>query len=1093
MSIVVLRILLLVCLISLVGIGWVRAESYDDDFRMYEFPRRPSPAWVRLVDQGARDPRLKGFMAPAGIRVEIVAEEPAVINPVGIAFHDSGDLYALEWVFADSADDRTYEVKFQDGTSATVLYRWKKTLDPLKKLVDEDGDRVYESSEVVMDDLELPSSVLFHEGWSYFPSIGHVVRRRLSEPGVEEEILRGLCGSHHHQVSGLSLSPDGWLFVSSGDNDNRAEGSDGSRSIVLRSGVIFRSRPDGSQVAEFARGFRNPYRNVAFDHLGNVFHVDNDQEEGSKFQGVRLMHVPEASDFGWRLRPGSGCCQVDTARASYWGEVPGTVPGMIKTGRGAPAGLTIYQGVGFPEFFRGLLIYPDLFRKLVRAYRVEKAGSSFRVVEQFNLLSSREGLFRPTEAVVGPDGALYICDWRTNGSGAGQTWGNSKNGRIYRLSWEGLAGAPAIAPASRKSWSEVPGLADEQLAGILDGPDYELRQRAVRELARRVKRGASGFSFVDFSLDRARTLEGRAAAIGGSCRFYSASVQEAMLRLLGDSNADLRRLACDAISRHVTRDLVDEPLLDALSGLVVYEVSNAVQRAASLALGSALSLLHPESTPARASSIVLVMALEALDHGDPHLRQGVIQAIGRSGVVGLNRLHEMILGEDPRLKESAVGALESLRTRAAASLIDEILAVDLETLSEDQWVRLLTAYRYVIEEPPHSMAPLTEWLASHPEAPPRAQMAALESIGLSREFSADVGDSKLIEDAALRLLSHNESATRIAATRAIGNAKLKSLSKNLVTSLADTSRDVTERRVIVEALGRLRAEKIYFKDERTAPGVETVLDEVIAIAGDPAQGEVRADIVTLLGQIDFTLAKPLARRWLESDDDTLVLAALGVLGTYSTEALAIARLFLEGKLGRHFLPQVAELLRRHAAKDTEGEFAPLLAMVLQGGQASEADEKRLNNLIASGDAEKGRTVFLDVKRTQCLTCHRLGGLGGQVGPDLTGIGQNLTTDKIVESLLTPSAEIKEGYSAWTIVTLEGQLYNGLLVSETDRLLTLRDLNGKDILVPIDNVVQRIESKSSLMPDGLVAQLSLEEIADLVAFLSNQTAQVKLRE
>lgn len=179
-------------------------------------------------------------------------------------------------------------------------------------------------------------------------------------------------------------------------------------------------------------------------------------------------------------------------------------------------------------------------------------------------------------------------------------------------------------------------------------------------------------------------------------------------------------------------------------------------------------------------------------------------------------------------------------------------------------------------------------------------------------------------------------------------------------------------------------------------------------------------------------------------------------------------------------------------KDTEGEFAPLLAMVLQGGQASEADEKRLNNLIASGDAEKGRTVFLDVKRTQCLTCHRLGGLGGQVGPDLTGIGQNLTTDKIVESLLTPSAEIKEGYSAWTIVTLAGQLYNGLLVSETDRLLTLRDLNGKDILVPIDDVVQRIESKSSLMPDGPVAQL-LEEIADLVAFLSNQVAQAKLRE
>jgi len=59
------------------------------------------------------------------------------------------------------------------------------------------------------------------------------------------------------------------------------------------------------------------------------------------------------------------------------GELPGKMPPMLKTGRGAPAGLLSYQGTGFPGFFRGLLIYPDVHRRLVRAYVVERAGSTF--------------------------------------------------------------------------------------------------------------------------------------------------------------------------------------------------------------------------------------------------------------------------------------------------------------------------------------------------------------------------------------------------------------------------------------------------------------------------------------------------------------------------------------------------------------------------------------------------------------------------------------------------------------------------------------------------------------------------------------------
>ena len=121
---------------------------------------------------------------------------------------------------------------------------------------------------------------------------------------VKEVIAQGFCGFHHHQVSGMTIGNDGWLYLTSGDDDNYVEGSDGSRATVLRTGAVFRCRPDGSKMEVFSLGYRNPYRDVAFDAAGNMFHVDNDNEDGSRFTGCRLMYVSEGSDFGWRLRQG---------------------------------------------------------------------------------------------------------------------------------------------------------------------------------------------------------------------------------------------------------------------------------------------------------------------------------------------------------------------------------------------------------------------------------------------------------------------------------------------------------------------------------------------------------------------------------------------------------------------------------------------------------------------------------------------------------------------------------------------------------------------------------------------------------------------
>jgi putative heme-binding domain-containing protein len=137
-------------------------------------------------------------------------------------------------------------------------------------------------------------------------------------------------------------------------------------------------------------------------------------------------------------------------------------------------------------------------------------------------------------------------------------------------------------------------------------------------------------------------------------------------------------------------------------------------------------------------------------------------------------------------------------------------------------------------------------------------------------------------------------------------------------------------------------------------------------------------------------------------------------------------------------------------------------------------------------------VYLNSQKSQCAICHKLEGVGGQVGPDLTRIWDTHTVAKIMESMIDPSKEIKEGYATFSATTKGGQVYTGLRVSADDQQVTLRDAQGKDIVIPRSDLDELVESKKSLMPEGVTAQLSFQEFIDLVAFLKNHDAQQRLK-
>jgi len=138
---------------------------------------------------------------------------------------------------------------------------------------------------------------------------------------------------------------------------------------------------------------------------------------------------------------------------------------------------------------------------------------------------------------------------------------------------------------------------------------------------------------------------------------------------------------------------------------------------------------------------------------------------------------------------------------------------------------------------------------------------------------------------------------------------------------------------------------------------------------------------------------------------------------------------------------------------------------------------------AKGDAGHGRVLFSDPK-TGCVRCHRIQGQGGDVGPDLAGIGTKYGRPSLIESVLFPSKQIAEGYAQTQVRMQDGRVIAGLIKSETAEDLVLIDAEAKLNRLRKADIDARRLSERSLMPDGLERALSLQEFADLIAFLES---------
>lgn len=142
-----------------------------------------------------------------------------------------------------------------------------------------------------------------------------------------------------------------------------------------------------------------------------------------------------------------------------------------------------------------------------------------------------------------------------------------------------------------------------------------------------------------------------------------------------------------------------------------------------------------------------------------------------------------------------------------------------------------------------------------------------------------------------------------------------------------------------------------------------------------------------------------------------------------------------------------------------------------------ADYQRALEL--TGAPERGRVLF----GQKCATCHKLGEVGFQVGPDLNSV-QNKTPADLLVAILDPNREAQLSFTAYTVSTLNGQIYSGIIAAESAGSLTLKRAEAKEDIVLRNQIDELTSSGLSLMPEGLEKEINPQQLADLIAFIKS---------
>ncbi len=381
----------------------------------------PTPADV-AVDQ---------FKMRSGFQMELVASEPTVSQPLFVSWDSRGRMWVVHY--------RQYQypaglkvIRFDQHLRAV----FDKVPDPPPHGVtgadkitvheDTDGDGRYDAHKDVITGLNIATSVQVGNGAIWVLNPPYLLRyadaNRDDVPDGDPEVhLSGFGLQDTHSVANSLLwGPDGWLYGSNGSTTVGDVSSAVTKGVRFQGQCVWRYHPDSRVFEIYAEGGGNTF-SLEIDSKGRVF-------SGTNGGNTRGWYFPQGS-----------------YSAKNWGKhgpltnpyAFGFFPPMKFEGDGRrfPQAFCIYEGGRFPDDFDGSIIAPNSLHNLIWHSKRIEDGSTYRTVDQANLVESPDRWFRPVYSGVGPDAAVYVADWydtRLSHVSPIDDW-HKESGRIYRI------------------------------------------------------------------------------------------------------------------------------------------------------------------------------------------------------------------------------------------------------------------------------------------------------------------------------------------------------------------------------------------------------------------------------------------------------------------------------------------------------------------------------------------------------------------------------------------------------------------------------------------------------------------------------------
>ncbi|MFO1450247.1 MAG: c-type cytochrome [Opitutaceae bacterium] len=990
------------------------------------------------------------FHVPPGFSVQLVASDPEIQKPLNLNFDAAGRLWVTgtslyPWPARRDAVGQPIAAFDANWNDNPVAFRATSTpptpedagRDTVRVLSDFGPDGRARRIEVFADGLNIPigvqplprkpgakgDTVIVHS----IPAIWKLEDTDGDGRADTRERLYGDFGfkDTHGMASSFLYWVDGWIYGTHGFA-NRSEVRDGSgATTILESGNTYRFRPDGSRFEVWTRGQTNPF-GLAFDGRGDLYTSDSHSKpvyllvHGGYYEGINKQH-----------------------------DGLGFAPAITTDNHGstAIAGIASYSASYFPGDYFGNLFNGNPVTRRINRVRLEWTGSTPKAVRQPDFLTCDDPSFRPVQVRLGPDGALWIADFYNPIIGHYESPlthpdRDRAHGRIWRVVWHGEDYSQRTPPV-------MPDLARMEATGLvaaLDDSNLAVRVLAVQELVDRVG-GETARSALAAAPGSGPNLA-RAFAEARLGKAWAAPT--APVKSSEDALVPLRLLADRGNLGEVERRWVERTVAQTEPGHAWRAVAD-------------LCLRHP--APWQAPLLLQMQGLAPA--GDTELvyalRLALKTQVAAASLAELNTWSETVLGAAARLADVAV-AVPS--TTSAEFLIGYLERTSFSDERSGDYAR------HVVQNlAPERMNRVEGLIRALTRAPLDYQVSLAEGLA-----SASLRPDRPLPPEARSWMI-----------------------RLLVSTLADKDRILMRR--AVDALREVDVPEKVAPVARLAEGTDGEYGlrfaAIRALPADAPAGVVALGTVLGRATDSLQLRKQAAVQLGTKPGEAAARAALlaGLPGAPADLALTIATALARSEAGaRDLVAAVAAgrapaSLLRHRNLTTAFSTLPdgLRARASELTAALPPEDARLDALIsqriaafaqAKPDPARGAAIFAQ----QCVACHRLGGAGGLIGPNLDGIAVR-GANRLIEDILDPSRNVDPAFRLVSLTLRNGETRSGMNLREEAGAFRLTDpaTGGEEVVVK-SSVASTSVGAGSPMPAAFESSIPEKDFFDLLSHL-----------